>query len=80
MTECRSQHSIDLIARFPISHAIAQFALDEAHEERVERSACSEDLLGNRREWLIGRNHRCERVHLAGGALGVSGGGGSAVG
>ena len=70
-----AQQPIDLIARIGGGHALGELDLDEPHEERIERSAGCEELLGDFGEGTAGRDHSGERGYLTAGALDVPHGG-----
>lgn len=69
-----AQQLVNLAARLGGGHAVVELDLDEPHEERIERSAGCQELLGDLGEWPSGRDHAGKRRHLTAGALDVSDG------
>lgn len=47
MAERHLEQGLDLQLGLPAGEAVVQFELDQAKEERVQRRACCQDLLGD---------------------------------
>lgn len=70
-----SKQLVDLAARLGDGHAVIELDLDEPHEERIQRSAGRQELLGDLGKRPAGGDHAGECGHLTGGALDVPDGG-----
>jgi hypothetical protein len=70
-----SKQLIDLAARLGGGHAVVELDLDQPHEERIERPAGCQELLGDLGKGPVGRDHAGECGDLAAGTLDVPDGG-----